>query len=88
MDILRPAQKRDPHAGPDGRRLPCELRTLLFEFGDRVVDAGDAQPDMLEPEMRRLRRRGNVLPDDASAPGTSAQVLEVRGFKNRSAAKA
>jgi hypothetical protein len=56
VDILRPAQKGDPNAGPDRRRLPGELGAFRFELGDRGVDAGDAQPDMLKPEIGRLRR--------------------------------
>src|SRR6266851_3823457 len=56
MDILRAAQKGNPHSGPDGLWLHGELGTLLLELGDDVVDAADAQPDMLEPEIRRLGR--------------------------------
>jgi len=73
MDILRPAQKGDPHPGPDRRRLPGELGALPLELGHRLVDAGDAQPDMLEPKIRRLRRcRGGLfrrnLRDEDSDP--------------------
>src|SRR5467141_3393908 len=70
MDILRPAQEGDAHPRPNRGRLPCELGTLLLELGDDVINAADAQPDMLEPEIRRLRRcrdgllRGNLRDED------------------------
>src|SRR5262249_7628001 len=43
-------------AGPDRLRLHGKLGALLLELGDDVINAADAQPDMLEPEIRWLGR--------------------------------
>ena len=61
MDILRAAQKGDPHPGPDRLGLDGKFGALLLELGDDLVDPVDPQADMLEPEIRRLRRCGDGL---------------------------
>src|SRR5271167_1870706 len=61
MDILRTAQKGDPHAGPDRLRFHRKLGALALQLRDDIVDPADAQPDMLEPEIRRLRRCSDGL---------------------------
>src|SRR5438270_5133990 len=61
MDILRAAQKGDPHPGSDRLGLDGKFGALLFELGDDPVDRVDTQADMLEPEIRRLRRGGHGL---------------------------
>src|SRR5438445_2871488 len=61
VDVLRTAQKGNPNPGPDRRRLPGELGALLLQLGDNVVNAADPQSDMLEPEIRRLRRSRDGL---------------------------
>ena len=61
MDILRAAEKGDPHPGPNRLGLDGKFGALLFEFGDDPVDPVDTQADMLEPEIRRFRWRGHGL---------------------------
>ena len=61
MDVLRAAEKGDPHPGSDRLGLDGKFGALLFELGDDPVDPVDTQADMLEPEIRRLRRRGHGL---------------------------
>src|SRR5262252_10351160 len=61
MDILRTAQKSDPHTWPDRLGLHSKLGALLLELCDDVVDPVDPQSDMLQPEIGRLRRVGHNL---------------------------
>ena len=61
MDVLRAAQKGDAHAGPDRLWLDGEFGALLLQFGDDRIDPLDPQPEMFEPEIGRLRRRGDSL---------------------------
>src|SRR3984893_9268072 len=61
MDVLRAAEKGDPHPGSDRLGLDAKFGALLFELGDDPVDPVDTQADMLKPEIRRLRRRGHGL---------------------------
>src|SRR6516162_7515467 len=61
MDILRAAQKGDPHAGPDRLGFYRKFGTFALQLRDDIVDPADAQPDMLEPEIRRLGRCGDRL---------------------------
>ncbi len=61
MDVLRPTEKSDPHPGPDRLGLHGELGALPLQLRDRLIDPVDPQADMLEAEMRRLRRRGDSL---------------------------
>ena len=61
MDILRAAEKGDPHPGPDRLGFDGKFGALLLELGDDPVDPIDTQADMLEPEIRRLGRCGDGL---------------------------
>ena len=61
MDVLRTAQKSDPHTGPDRFRLHGKFGTLALQLSDDIVDPADAQPDMLEPEIGRFWRIGDGL---------------------------
>ena len=61
MNILRAAEKGDPHPGPDRLGRHRKFSALGLELGDDIVDPADAQPDMLEPEIGRLRWCGDGL---------------------------
>src|SRR5205085_3091027 len=61
MDILRAAQKGDPHPGSDRLGLDGKFGALFFELGDDPVDPVDTQADILDPELRRIRRGGTGL---------------------------
>src|SRR5271165_3902681 len=61
MDVLRSAQERDTHAGPDGFRFNRELDALLLQFGDDRVNPLDPKPNVFEAEIRGLRCLANRL---------------------------
>src|SRR5580658_5908932 len=61
MHVLRAAQEGDAHAGPDRLWLDGEFGAFLLQLGDDGIDPLDPQPEMFEPEIGRLRRRGDSL---------------------------
>src|SRR5262249_10356031 len=62
MDVLRAAQKGDPHPGSDRLRFHRKFSTLALQLGYDIVDPVDAQPDVLEPEIGWFWRVGDGLP--------------------------
>src|SRR6201987_2559307 len=81
VDILRAAEEGDPHTGPYRLRLDSEFGALFFELGDDSIDPIDAQPDMLEPEIRWLRRCGDrLLRRDLRNENIHSPELEIEGW--------
>src|SRR5262249_43116174 len=76
VNILRSAEKGDPHSGPDRLRLYRKLGAFLFELSDDLVDPVDPQADVLEAEVRGLRWSGHRLlwRDLRDEDGHSAEI--------------
>src|SRR5262245_43589674 len=56
-NALRAAQEGYPHARAHRGRLPRKLGAFRLELRHHRVDAADTEPEMIEPLVRRIRRR-------------------------------